>query len=321
MNRGVEVIDTRRGAIGRTHRSALYRFNRDKILYLFLIPGLTIIFLFHYLPIFGISLAFKDYNPLLGILRSPWIGGEHFERLFDSIFFWRILRNTLVINIMQLVIGFPAPIILALLLNELRDRPFKRTVQTITYLPHFISWVVAGGFVVSILSPNHGIITTVSQWLTGEESDLFLMIEPQWFRWILVFSDMWKSVGWGSIIYIAAISGINPELYESATIDGAGRWHQMVYITLPSIASTITVLFILRVGQMMHLNFDQIYVLYSPNVYSTGDVISTYVFREGLGKGNYSYTTAIGLFQSVIGFVLMTFTNTLSRRVSNNSLW
>lgn len=304
-----------------TRRNALYKFNRDKVLYLFLVPGLTIIILFHYLPIFGISLAFKDYNPLFGILRSPWVGGKHFEKLFGSIFFWRILRNTLVINIMQLVIGFPAPIILALMLNELRNRPFKRTVQTITYLPHFISWVIAGGFVVSILSPNHGIITTVSRWLTGEKSDLYLMIEPQWFRWILVFSDIWKSVGWGSIIYIAAISGINPELYESATIDGAGRWQQMAYITLPSIASTITVLFILRVGQMMHLNFDQIYVLYSPNVYSTGDVISTYVFREGLGKGNYSYTTAIGLFQSVIGFVLMTLTNTLSRRVGENSLW
>ncbi len=266
-------------------------------------------------------IAFKNFNPILGIVRSPWVGLKHFEKLFDSIFFWRIFKNTLIINLMQLALGFPAPIILALLLNEVRHSTFKRSVQTITYLPHFLSWVIAGGFVVTLLSPNQGIISLFSKLFTGEKADLYLMIQPQWFRWILVGSEIWKSVGWGSIIYIAAISGINPELYEAATMDGTNRWQNMAYITLPSIASTIIVLFILRVGRIMGSNFEQIFVLYSPNVYSTGDVISTYVFREGLGKGKYSYTTAIGLFQSVIGFVLMVITNGVSRRIGQSSLW
>ena len=297
------------------------KIKKHRSLYLFILPGLIISVLFHYLPIYGVSIAFKNFNPILGISGSNWVGLRYFTKLFQSIFFWRILENTLVINIMQLAIGFPAPIILALLLNEIKNVQFKRAAQTITYLPHFISWVIVGGFVVEMLSPNSGVIAMVSQALTGEKNEAFLLIQPQWFRWILVYSGIWKTVGWGSIIYIAAISGINPELYEAAIIDGSNRWQQVIHITLPSIAPTITILFILRVGQIMGTNFDQIYVLYSPNVYSTGDVISTYVFREGLGKGQYSYTTAIGLFQSVIGFVLMLISNTVSKRISSNSLW
>ncbi|MCG8501363.1 MAG: ABC transporter permease subunit [Firmicutes bacterium] len=221
---------------------------------------------------------------------------------------------------MHLVFGFPAPIILALLLNEIKKSFIKRTVQTITYLPHFLSWVIVGGFVVNILSPNQGIIAKISELLTGQKSELFLMIEPKAFPWILVFSAIWQSVGWGSIIYIAAISGINPELYEVAIIDGGNRWQQMWYITLPSIMPTIFVLLILRMGHIMGSNFEQIYVLYNPNVYSTGDVISTYVFRGGLGKGNYSFSAAIGLFQSVIGFVLMMIANKASKKFGR-SLW
>jgi putative aldouronate transport system permease protein len=298
-----------------------YDFNRHKSLYFFILPGLVILILFNYLPIYGVTIAFKNYNPLFGIMGSKWVGLKYFDKLFNSIFFWRIFKNTLIINFLQLIFGFPAPIILALLLNEVRNTAFKRSVQTVTYLPHFLSWVIAGGFVVTLLSPNQGVISFFSELFTGKKSDLYLMIQPQAFRWILVGSSIWKNVGWGSIIYIAAISGINPELYEAATMDGVNRFQKIVYITLPSIFSTIIVLFILRIGQIMATNFEQIFILYSPNVYSTGDVISTYVFREGLGKGQYSYTTAIGLFQSVIGFVLMIAANTLSKRLGQNSLW
>ncbi len=309
--------------IGQKHRvkkTSNYLYSQQNILYLFILPGLVILILFHYLPIYGVTIAFKNFNPIFGIMGSEWVGLKYFQRLWSSMFFWRVFKNTLVINLMQLICGFPAPIILALSLNEIRKTIFKRTVQTITYLPHFLSWVIVGGFVVNILSPSQGLITIISRLFTGEKSDLFLLIEPDAFPWILVFSSIWQSVGWGSIIYIAAISGINPQIYEASIIDGANRWHQMWYVTLPSIMPTIFVLLILRIGGIMGSNFEQIYVLLNSNVYSTGDVISTYVFREGLGKGNYSYTSAIGLFQSVIGFVLMMIANRTSKRFGR-SLW
>jgi putative aldouronate transport system permease protein len=303
-----------------TVKHASYLYGQDKMLYLFILPGLAVLLVFNYLPLYGITIAFKDFNPLAGIWNSEWAGLKHFQRLWGSVFFWRVLKNTLVINLMQLTFGFPAPIILALLINEIRKSAFKKTVQTITYLPHFMSWVIVGGFVVTILSPTQGIVSQLSLLLTGERSDLFLMIEPAAFPWILVFSHIWQSVGWGSIIFIAAISGINPDLYEAAIIDGANRWRQMWNITLPCLMPTIFVILILRVGRFMEANFEQIFVLLNPNVYSTGDVISTYVFREGLSKGNFSYTAAIGFFQSAIGFVLMVIVNRISKRL-DQSLW
>jgi putative aldouronate transport system permease protein len=303
-----------------TVNHASYLYGQDKMLYLFILPGLAVLLVFNYLPLYGITIAFKDFNPLAGIWNSEWAGLKHFQRLWGSVFFWRVLKNTLVINLMQLAFGFPAPIILALLINEIRKSPFKKTVQTITYLPHFMSWVIVGGFVVTILSPTQGIISQLSLLLTGERSDLFLMIEPAAFPWILVFSHIWQSVGWGSIIFIAAISSINPDLYEAAIIDGANRWRQMWNITIPCLMPTIFVILILRVGRFMEANFEQIFVLLNPNVYSTGDVISTYVFREGLSKGNFSYTAAIGFFQSAIGFVLMVIVNRISKRL-DQSLW
>ena len=306
---------------GANTRSTWNRIKRQRVLYLFILPALVLIFLFDYLPMYGVIIAFKNFNPLLGIWGSRWAGLTNFNRLVGNIFFWRIFRNTLIINLLHILIGFPAPIVLALLLNEIRIDPVKRGVQTITYLPHFLSWVIAGGFVAQVLSPNGGIITMVSQWLTGEKSDTFLMIDPAWFRWILVFSNVWKSMGWDSIIYIAAISGINPELYEAAVIDGASRLRKMMSITLPSISQAITILFLLRIGQAMKSNFDQIFVLYSPSVYSTGDVISTYVYREGLGAGEFSYSTAVGLFESLVGFALLITANTVVRRIRGSGLW
>lgn len=299
---------------------ASYLYGQGRLLYLFILPGLTVLLVFNYLPLYGITIAFKDFNPLSGIWGSTWVGLKHFERLWSSVFFWRVLKNTLVINLLQLTFGFPAPIVLALLINEVRNNAFKRTVQTITYLPHFMSWVIVGGFVVTILSPTQGIISQLSRILTGERSELFLMIEPAAFPWILVASQIWQSVGWGSIIYMAAISGINPDLYEAAIMDGANRWRQIWNITLPCLMPTIFVLLIVRVGRFMEANFEQIFVLLNPNVYSTGDVISTYVFREGLSKGNFSYTAAIGFFQSVVGFVLMVIVNRISKKL-DQGLW
>lgn len=304
----------------RSFRSSNILRSQQKSLYLFILPGLIILIIFNYLPLYGIGIAFKDFNPMVGIAGSKWIGLKHFAKLFDSIFFWRVFKNTLVINLLQLLFGFPAPIILALLLNEIKSSTCKRTVQTITYLPHFLSWVIVGGFVVNVLSPNQEIITKIAEFFTGEKSDIFLLVEPKAFPWIIVFSAIWQSVGWGSIIYIAAISGIDPTIYEAATIDGANRWHQMIYVTLPLLLPTIFVMLILRMGRMMNSNFEQIYVLLNPSVYSTGDVLNTYIFREGLGKGRYSYATAIGFFQSVIGFMLMVIANQTSKKFGRN-IW
>lgn len=318
------AASTKPQATSRTRSSVPGRsgslYAQDKVLYLFILPGLVVLLVFNYLPIYGISIAFKDFNPMFGIMGSRWVGLRHFERLWGSMFFWRVLRNTLVINLMQLAFGFPAPIVLALLINEVRHRAFKRAVQTITYLPYFLSWVVVGGFVVNVLSPTQGLITVISRLLTGQRSTIFLMIEPLAFPWIVVFSNIWRSVGWGSIVYIAAISSINPELYEAAVIDGGNRWHQVWHITVPSIVPTIVVLLILQVGRFMEANFEQIYILLNPNVYTTGDVISTFVFREGLSRGNFSYTTAIGFFQSVVGFMLMVAVNRITRKLGH-SLW
>jgi putative aldouronate transport system permease protein len=269
---------------------------------------------------YGASIAFKNFNPLFGILGSKWIGFQHFDKLFNSMFFWRVLKNTIVINILHLIFGFPAPIVLALLLNEVRRSALKRSFQTITYLPHFISWVIVGAFVVEILSPNYGLLTRLSLLFTGSKINNQILAMPRYFRSILVVSAIWKGVGWSSIIYLAAISGIDPGLYEAAIMDGASRWKQTLHITIPSILPTISVMFVLRFGAMLASNFEQIFVLLTPNVYEVGDVLSTYIFREGLQRMKFSYTTAVGLFQSVVGFVLLISANYLSRKVGSG-LW
>ncbi|WNQ14239.1 ABC transporter permease subunit [Paenibacillus aurantius] len=283
-------------------------------------PGVVLTFIFHYLPMYGVIIAFKNYNPIKGIWGSDWVGLRNFTELFDSPFFWRAFKNTLILNGYQILFAFPAPIVFALLLNEIRSMMVKRWMQTITYFPHFLSWVVIGGFVVAILSPNTGILTTIQNWLSYEGSQLFLLTDSRAFRAILVISEIWKNVGWGAIIYLAAITGVNPEYYDAAVIDGAGRWKQTLHVTLPAIMPTIIILLVLRIGNMMGSDFEQILVLYSANVYDVGDVLSTYVFRLGLFQGKYSFTTAVGLFQSVIGFTLIMIANRLSRRVGGG-LW
>jgi len=288
-------------------------------LYMLILPAFIILVLFSYQPMYGAIIAFKNYNPMLGIWNSKWVGLLQFNKLFNSIFFWRVLTNTVLLSLYHLAWGFPMPIILALLLNEISSTKLKRTVQTITYLPHFLSWVIIGGFVFNLLSPSQGLLASVSK-LFGLRYDSAPLADPRYFRTILVASSIWQNVGWGTILYLAAITGIDPELYDAANMDGAGRLGKMLHVTIPGIMPTIATLLILRMGGVMNSNFEQIFVLYSPSVYSVGDVISTYVYREGIGRANFSYTTAMDLFRSVINFGLIIATNRVSRMLGR-SMW
>jgi len=286
-----------------------------------LIPVLAYFVIFHYIPMYGVVLAFKDYNMRLGILKSPWVGLEYFQRIIGSKIFWEVTANTLIISFLKLLFNFPAPIILALLLNEIPGRRFKRTVQTISYFPHFISWVVLAGMIIEILSPARGIINYFITLLGG--TPVYFLAEPSMFRSIIVITAIWQSVGWGTIIYLAAISGIDAEQYEAAYIDGANRFHLIRSITLPSILPVISIVFILNLGSILSAGFDQIFNLYNPMVYKTGDIIDTYVYRIGFVNMDYSFSTAVGLFKNIIGFALVMTTNLIVRRFNDgeNALW
>lgn len=291
----------------------------NKYMYLMLVPGMLFIFIFCYLPMGGIIVAFQDYNPFVGILKSPWVGFEHFRKLFALPRFWEILRNTLLISTYKLVFGFPAPIILSLLLNEVRRRHFKRIVQTIYYLPHFISWVVIAGITMSLLSVEYGVLREVFELFDIKRINL--LGSTRYFRSILVVSDIWKGAGWGTIIYLAAISNIDPNLYESAKIDGAGRLRQAWYITFPGILSVTVLLLILNIGGLLNAGFDQILALQRPVVQSVSDIFETYIYRIGLGGGKYSFTTALGLFKSVVATMLIITADFFSKKVTGEGLF
>lgn len=300
-------------------RPLLRRIRADYDLYLLMIPGIAAVLVFRYAPMYGASIAFKDYRILEGIAGSPWVGIEHFARLFASEKFWSVLRNTLLINLYNFVFQWPLPIALAILISEVRSVPFKRVTQTITYMPHFLSWVVIGALFIDLLSPQTGIINKLVTALGGEPI-LFLASE-RWFRPVLVISNAWKVTGWSTIVYLAALQSIDPELYEAATIDGASRLRKILHISLPGILSTIVFIIMLRLGAAMNSNVEQILMLYNPLVYEVGDVLSTYVYRVGLGRMEYSYTTAVGLFQSVVGFTLIMVANAISKRLGERPLW
>ncbi|MGM7719459.1 sugar ABC transporter permease [uncultured Metabacillus sp.] len=287
------------------------------MLYIMIIPGILFYIIFKFIPLLGSVIAFQDYQIFKGILGSPWVGLENFKFIFSYQDFYQVLRNTLLIAFYQLIFGFPAPIILALLFNEIRLMAFKRTVQSLFYLPHFLSWVVVGGIVFELLAAE-GIVNAVRE-LFGAAPILFMQ-EEDYFRSIVVISGIWKGVGWGTIIYLAAITGINPNLYEAAVMDGANRWKQIRYITLPLLYPTILTLFLLNIGNFLELGFDQIFNLLTPMTYSVGDIIETYVYRAGVLQGQFSVTTAIGLFQSVVGFILLWIFNRLARK-SGQGLW
>ncbi|TMV48711.1 sugar ABC transporter permease [Paenibacillus mesophilus] len=287
-------------------------------LYLF---AFAFFLVFKYGPLYGVMIAFKDFRVIDGIWGSPWVGLKHFEALFQTDDFYRLLKNTLLLNLYLLVFAFPAPIVLALLLNEIRSRFFQRFVQITMYMPHFVSWVIMSGLVIYFLSPTTGIVAVIVEWFGGKP--VFYMGQKEYFRSIVVVSAILKDIGWGSIIYFAALSGIHPELHESATVDGANRWQRMVHISIPSIMPTVAILFILSLGGFLSANFEQIINLLNPVTYDTGDVIDTYVYRVGLQQFQYSYTAAIGLFKSLVGLLLILGANFLVRRLSRgeSGLW
>ncbi|NJM40017.1 MAG: sugar ABC transporter permease [Anaerolineae bacterium] len=293
-------------------------FGRNKYIYLMLVPVLLYYIIFHYGPMYGAQIAFRDFVPSKGIWGSEWIGLENFRDFFTSIHFTRLLRNTLGISLMDVFFGFPAPIILAILLNEVTTPWFKRMVQTITYMPFFLSLIVVVGMVIDFLARD-GLINTVLS--SFGIPPIAWLSNPAHYWGIYVFSGIWQSVGWGSIIYLAAISGIDPSLYEAAKMDGAGRFRQILNITLPGISSTIIVLLILRLGAMMNIGSEKTILLYNALVYDTADIISSYTYRKGILDANYGFSAAVGLFNSVINFVLLLIANTISRRRSETSLF
>jgi putative aldouronate transport system permease protein len=268
---------------------------------------------------YGIVIAFKDYNLFDGIGDSPWVGFRYFRQFFESMFFWRLLRNTFLISFYDLIFGFPAPVILALLFNELKNGPFKKTVQTISYLPHFISTVIIVSMFVEFLSPSRGLVNNIIALFGG--SRVYFLGDPKYFRTVYTIMNIWRGVGWGTIIYLAALTGINPELYEAAIIDGSNRFQQVFHVTIPGIMSTLIIMLIFRVGDLLSVGSEAIILMYNPVIYETADVISSYVYRRGLVDAQYSFAAAVGLFNSVVGLVLIGVTNALAKRYSETSLW
>jgi len=298
---------------------SFYGYKKHFALVLMFLPTALYFIIFCYVPMYGITLAFKDFNPAVGIMRSEWVGLEHFQDMLTSRQFLRAFRNTIIISLLKMFVGFPLPIILALLLNEVRNMRFKKVIQTISYLPHFLSWVVLAGLFIQLLSPSSGAVNQLLGYFGVEP--IFFLGDNRWFRTVLVVTDQWKGVGWGTIVYLAAISGLNPEMYEAADCDGATRFQKMFRITLPLIAPTISIIFILGVGNLLHAGFDQIFNLYNESVYKTADILDTYIYRVGLGKMNYETGTAAGLFKNGIGFVLVAITNAISKKLDGNGIW
>ncbi|HML49602.1 MAG TPA: ABC transporter permease subunit [Clostridia bacterium] len=302
-------------------RAASYfrRMARSWDLYLILLPALACLIVFKYMPMWGVQIAFRKFNIFKGIAGSPWVGGANFVKLFHSKDFFVVLRNTLIISALKIGLLFPMGIFIALVLNEIRCMPFKKATQTIIYIPHFFSWIIVAGIFTTLLSGSSGLVNKAIAGLGGNAVNF--LTNARWFRSVLVFSSGWKESGWNAIIYIAAIAGVSQELYEAARIDGAGRLRQMWHVTLPGIAPTIVLMFILRIGGLLEAGTEQILTMYNPVVYSVADVIGTYVYRIGLGKMDYAFGAAVGLFNSAVGFLLVMTGNALSRRLTGSSIW
>jgi putative aldouronate transport system permease protein len=300
--------------------SAFYkRLKQSRFLLLLFLPCLIYYIVFKYAPMFGIVISFKNYNLFKGIAESPWVGLKYYRMFFANPDFFLLLRNTFLLGVYKLVFGFPAPIVLALMLNEVRHAIFKRFVQTVSYLPHFISNVVVASMVIMFLSPSSGIVNQFIKALGFEPINF--MVNADLFRSIYVFSEIWQHIGWETIIYLAALTSIDLQQYEAAEIDGAGRWKRMIHVTLPGIAPAIVILFILNIGKVLEIGFEKVFLLYNPAIYETADIISTYVYRVGLSQGNYSYATAIDLFGGIVSLIFVYSANYLSRKVGETSLW
>ena len=307
------------GIVKRKPNSLWARIYKCRFLYLILSPVFIFYFIFRYLPMWGLLIVFQDYRPFLGLRGSSWVGLAHFQSFMTNPIFWNVVVNTIVLSIYGILFVFPAPIILALMLNEVKNVAFKRVVQTISYLPFFISTVVIVSLVTGILSPSTGPIAQIYRALDMQPVHFLASVEH--FRTIFTAADIWRTIGFSSIIYLAALSGIDQQLYEAATIDGAGRFKQMLHITIPGIMPTVIILLILRVGAMMETNFEMAFLLGNPANRPNADVIATYVFRTGIHQSNFSFAAAVGLFNSLVALVLVWGTNRLSRQFTGNSLW
>ncbi len=315
-----DTPDTLHDTFTDSRGSRLYdHFKREWQIYVMLLPTIVWFLVFLYKPMYGLQIAFKDYSIFRGVANSPWIGLEHFETLFSNDQFIRAVTNTIKISALNLLFGFPAPIILALMFNEILHATYKKTAQTIVYLPHFISSVIIAGIVITAFSPTAGIVNTIIGWFGLDP--VYFLTQPQWFRPIFVGTGIWQEAGFGSIVFLAAIAGVNPSLYESAVVDGANRWQMMWKITIPSILPTILIMLIIRIGNIMEVSFELVILLYHPATYETADVVNTWVYRQGLQSGQYDLAAAAGLFNAVVAFVLVMTANTLSRRFSQTSLW
>ena len=292
---------------------------KHKYMYLMLVPAIVYYVIFCYVPMYGASIAFKDFNPMQGIMKSPWVGFDVFERLFGMSKFYSVFWNTIRISLIRLIFGFPFPIIVALMLNELRWNRVKRVIQTAIYIPNFISWVVLGGIMTSLLSMDSGIVNGIIKMLGFQP--IGFLTDERYFVPTMVVSMIWKTFGWNTIIYLAAMTGIDPQLYEAATVDGANRWQRLLHITLPCIRSTIIVVLITRIGSLMQAGFEQIFVLYHPGVYGTADIIDTYVYRMGLQEGKFELASAVGLFKSVVNFILVVIANKTARMMGEEGIY
>jgi putative aldouronate transport system permease protein len=303
------------------HNNTLVRFFKQLDLQLMVWPSLILILIFSYIPMYGVLMAFQDYNIFKGFMHSHWVGFKHFEMFFHSADFYKVMKNTIIISFLKFFIGFPAPIILALMLNEVRHMMFKRVVQTLSYLPHFLSWVIVAGFVMSMLSTDNGSVNILLDSLHMIKEPINFMSIPQYFWSILVATGVWKEIGFASIVYLAAIAGIDPHMYEAAEMDGASRFKQVFLITLPSMLPVIIIFMILAIGNLLNAGFEDILLLgVNPILRDVSDVIDTYVYRIGIQNSRYSYATAVGLFKAILSVGLLTFGNYFARR-SGHSLW
>lgn len=292
---------------------------RDRWMYLMLLPGVLYFIVFKYVPMYGVTMAFQDYKPHTGFFGSPWVGFKHFERFFSEPQFWMLFRNTIILALYNLIFFFPLPIILALMLNELRRERFKRFVQTLIYIPHFVSWVVVVGIFYILFTTENGLLNEIIYQITGEK--IAFLLEKDWFRTMIVSQSIWKEVGWGTVIFLAALAGVDLQQYEAARIDGAGRWRQLWHITLPAIRSTIIILLILRLGNFLDSGFGQIFLMITPTNREVSEVFDTYVYTKGMTQAQYSYSAAVGLFKSFVGLILVLGSNWMAKRFGEEGVY
>ncbi|MCM3633873.1 ABC transporter permease [Paenibacillus camelliae] len=303
----------------KSKRKAWSRVKRDYELYLFLLPIVLIYVLFRYYPMYGVQIAFKDFSPSQGIWGSSWVGFQHFIDFFNAYNFWTIIKNTLSLSFLSLVFSFPAPIIIAIMLNQMMSKRFKKFIQTVIYAPHFISIVVLVGMMNVFLSPNSGIINHIITWFGGEP--ILFMADEDWFRPLYILSGVWQETGFATIIYLAALAGVNPELHEAATMDGANKWKRIWHVEIPGILPTIVILLILALGNIMSIGFEKAFLMQNDLNYATSNIIPTYVYELGIQKAQYSFSTAVGLFNSVINIILIVTVNRIAKKMTETSLW